>query len=180
VAVRKPADKLAAGEHRRLARRLHPERAVLDAHPRPAGAERLAGPRLGIRVPDRRADQAEVPVGEPDSPGVGDHDERRRRAVPGRLGHALHYAVRPHAARVARDDRLLQPGLGGEALGDRKGPLLVLPVQLAAQVPLDDDKPGRHRDHEDRGHHDDDLGRQALPQQAPRASSHALLSVTTV
>ncbi len=163
-------------EERGLAARDFAERAVLDAHPRLAGTERLGRARLGIVIPDRRADQLQIPVGEPDSLGVGDHDERRLRPVHGRHRHALDHSVRADPARVARTDRLLKPGLGGEALRDCQGPLLVLLVELPVQVPLHDEKAGRHGDHEDRNRRDDDLGRQALPQQAPYVSFHGFLA----
>src|SRR5215813_6739906 len=97
-------------------------------------------------------------------------------------------SVRADTARVAGPDRLLQAGLGGQALRDRQRPLLVLLIELPAQVPLDHDETGPHGDREDRHHHDDDLGRQALSAQPPDASSHLFLagragcsrSVTTV
>jgi hypothetical protein len=79
--------------------------------------------------------------------------------------------VRADAARVARTDRLLQSGLRGERLRDSESPLLVLLVELPVQVPLHDGKASRHRHYQDRDHHDDNLGGQAL-----HASSHNVLA----
>ena len=170
------ADQLAVAEDRGLADRLHAEGAVLDAHPVLAGAERLARRQVVIGIPDRLADQLRIRVGEPDSLGVGDHDERRRRAAHGRHRHALHGSVRADPAWATCPHCLLQAGLGGEALRDSQGPLLVLLVELPVQVPLHDGKAGGHGDHQDRDHHDDDLGGQALPQQPPEGDFHGFLA----
>jgi hypothetical protein len=169
------ADQLAAAEDRGLADRLHAEGAVLDAHPRLAGAEGLARPEFGVREPDRLADQAGVGMGIPGARGVGHHDERRPGVAHGGHRHALHHPMRAGAARVTCQHRLLQAGLRGEGLCHGQGPVFVLLGQLPVQIPLHDGKADGQGDHQDRHHHDDDLGGQALPQQPPEGNFHGFL-----
>src|SRR5262249_58961281 len=138
------ADQPAVAEERRLADRLHAEGAWLEARPDPAGAERLGKRWLAIRVPDRRPDPLGPRVREPDSLGVGNYYKRRPCVLHGRHRHLLNDAARADAARVTRDDRLLQAGLRGEALRHGQGTLLVLLVELPVQVPLHDGKAGGH------------------------------------
>ena len=116
---------------------------------------------------------------EPDAVGVRDHHELRPGAAHGRHRHALDRAARADPARVARLDRLLQPGLRGEALCHGQGPLLVLLVELPDQVPLHHEETGRHSDRQNRDHHDHDLSGQALPMQPSDTSFHGFPAVVT-
>ena len=156
------ADQLPAVPHRHLADRLPAERAVLDARPRDAGAERLSGLRLGVRVVDGLADQRRLRMAQPDAALV-DHDDEKRVCL---LYH-LSGELLSGAAGMAFVDQAHHARIDRERLRDRHRPLLVLTRELPPEVQPHHEEARRHGDHQDGDHHDDDLGGQPLAQMAP-------------
>ena len=73
-------------------------------------------------------------------------------------------------------ERLASGGEGARPLLSRaQRALLVLPLKLAAQVPLHHREPGGHSDHQDRDLHDHDLRGQPLPRHPLQCVSHLSL-----